>query len=105
MSHHFHAPSHPPWRRKKRDATNLGCPLAWAQRPVTRPDASAGLDAWIRPKILLILALCCACAKKPLHPPTILVLGSLRQGIPWGIGFVEGDDPVAHADGRRRRAP
>lgn len=43
--------------------------------------------------------------QEPLHPPTILVLGSLRQGIPWGIGFVEGDDPVAHADGRRRRTP
>jgi hypothetical protein len=32
-------------------------------------------------------------------------LCTLRQGSPWGIGFVEGDDPVAHADGRRRRTP
>jgi hypothetical protein len=70
-----------------------------------KADASAGLDAWIRPKILLILALSAARVPRTFAPPTILVLGSLRQGIPWGIGFVEGDDPVAHADGRRRRTP
>ena len=71
-----------------------------------KADASAGLDAWIRPQDSLDIGSLLRVCQEPLHPPTIiLVLGSLRQGIPWGIGFVEGDDPVAHADGRRRRTP
>jgi hypothetical protein len=76
MSHHSHHShhscplpvSHPPWRRKK------------AGRNVqSQADASAGLDARIRPKILLILALC-SCAKNRCTPSTIL------PAVHWALG-------------------
>jgi hypothetical protein len=66
MSHHSHHSHH-------------SCPLPVSHPPVEKEeagrnvqsqgDASAGLDAWIRPKMLLILALalCCVC-QESLHP-------------------------------------
>jgi hypothetical protein len=92
MSHHSHHSHH-------------SCPLPVSHPPVEKEeagrnvqsqgDASAGLDAWIRPKMLLILALCCLC-QESLHPVDntgSCTLGTLRQGSPWGIRFVKVTTP------------
>lgn len=106
MSHHSHHSHH-------------SCPLPVSHPPVEKEeagrnvqsqgDASAGLAAWIRPKMLLILALCGVC-QESLHPVdntgySTLGTGHSAPGQPVGDWIREGDHPVAHADGRRRRTP